>query len=641
MMKRFATRVWARGVHWAAGCAMAAVFSTTAAADGYYTEPPTFRPAPGLEQRGRDWPVQNFGPVGIGITIQVPSFTMVIRNVERGSPAAETGKLERGQVIESINGVVLRDRDPRKILGDIITEAEATDGVISLRIQDVGDVVVNIPVMGSYSDTWPIDCAKSDRVVRKLADLLHTQERPSWGSALFLLSTGEEQDLEVVRRWLSGRERIGSYPWHAGYLGIAFGEYYLRTRDESVLPAIQRMVDRLRETMYNGGWSGRGDGSSFTYSTGTGQMHAAGVHCITFLMLARMCGVEVDDYLFHESLKTFFRFAGRENVPYGDGWPEGGFRDNGKSAGLAVAMAAAARLTPDGESSIYATARDHVGMKSLYATNWFHSAHTGGGIGEIWRHAAMSMLHERRPVQVRSFLDTRRWGMELSRRHTGGIGIGGMVDRYDKAAGEHERSWGNYFALTYTIPRRNLVIFGAPLPEWAERYELPERPWGRPADDAFIQVEPVPAEMLAMESYRLTMEELLEEDVETAASLAFFDRINLPDVSDRTLATALRHPEMGYRVATMRQITRIGRAQFVMPLLQSPDPRLRHAGLLAFTGMFKGRPLPNNRLTPEMFERVGELIEDPDESLWVAQQAMLALRRAPPERIAVHRDAIL
>jgi hypothetical protein len=238
--------------------------------DSYYTVDPIFHPAPDAGPRGKDWHVQNFGPVGIGINLTKPAFTMVIHNVEAGSPAAATGKLQKGQVIESINGVVLKDRDPRMILGDIITAAEAKDGVISLKIKDLGDVVVQIPVMGSYSPTWPLNCPKSDKIVRKLADYLATQEKPTWGSALFMLSTGEEKDLAVVRKWLSGSESIGDYPWHAGYLGIAYCEYYLRTGDQSVLPAIKKMADRLTATMYNGGWSGRGDGSSFTLLDGYG-----------------------------------------------------------------------------------------------------------------------------------------------------------------------------------------------------------------------------------------------------------------------------------------------------------------------------------------------------------------------------------
>ena len=202
---------------------LATLFARNAhAADSYYTVPPIFHPAPDAGPRGRDWHVQNFGPVGIGINLTKPAFTMVINHVEAGSPAAATGKLQKGQIIENINGVVLKDRDPRMILGDIITAAEAKDGIINLKIRDLGDVVVQIPVMGSYSPTWPLNCPKSDKIVRKLADYLATQEKPTWGSALFMLSTGEEKDLDVVRKWLSGSESIGDYPWHAGYLGIAY-----------------------------------------------------------------------------------------------------------------------------------------------------------------------------------------------------------------------------------------------------------------------------------------------------------------------------------------------------------------------------------------------------------------------------------
>lgn len=615
-------------------CFTAPVFAD-ADVDAYYTERPLFNPYPGGGRRFSNFNVRNFGPVGIGITLKKPVFTMEINNVEEGSPAAATGQLKKGQIIESINGVVLKDRDPRMILGDIITEAEATDGVINLQIKDLGNVKVQIPVMGSYSKTWPLNCSKSDKIVRKLADYLATQETPTWGSALFMLSTGEDKDLAVVRKWLSGKEDIGPYPWHAGYLGIAYCEYYLRTGDENVLPAIEKMGVRLKETMYNGGWSGRGDGSSFTYSTGTGQMHAAGVHCITFLMLAKMCGVELDDYMFNESLKTFYRFAGHDNVPYGDGWPEGGFRDNGKSAGLAVALSAASRLTPNGEDSIYDEAAEHVGMKSFYATSWFHSAHTGGGIGEIWHNAAMSMLHDERPVQHRSFVDTRRWVMELSRRHDGTIGIAGFDDRYDRSASEQERSWGNYFALTYTIPRENLITFGAPKTKWCKSHQLPVRPWGRPADDAFVQIEPVENSGL------LSMKDLYAEKVETDASLAVGTRVGQEDASDKLLLTNILHPEMGYRSGAMRSVVNNGRSKLVLPLLRASDPRVRHAGLLAITGMFKGRSLPNDQLDPEMFVLAGKMIEDPNEALWVVQAAMQALSRADKDTIAKHRDTLI
>ena len=52
--------------------------------------------------------------------------------------ADKTGKLKKGQIIESINGVTLKDIDPREILGDIITAAEAKDGKINLSAKRLG-----------------------------------------------------------------------------------------------------------------------------------------------------------------------------------------------------------------------------------------------------------------------------------------------------------------------------------------------------------------------------------------------------------------------------------------------------------------------------------------------------------------------
>ena len=118
----------------------------------YYTPAttPLFNPYPDNTGRyaNRPWLVRNFGPVGIGIDLIRPGMTMQIHNVEPGSPAEKTGKLKKGQIIESINGRVLKEIDPRVILGDIITEAEAKDGKVVLKIQGAGDVTVNIPVMG-------------------------------------------------------------------------------------------------------------------------------------------------------------------------------------------------------------------------------------------------------------------------------------------------------------------------------------------------------------------------------------------------------------------------------------------------------------------------------------------------------------
>ena len=610
----------------------------SAPAQGYYKQgyTPIFNPFPKDSGRGSgNWNVRNFGPVGIGISLIRPGMTMQINNVEAGSPAEKTGKLKKGQIIESINGVALKDTDPRIILGDIITAAEAKDGKINLKIKDGETVTVQIPIMGSYSPNWPMNCSKSDMIVRNLAAVIANQEKPRWGSVLFMLSTGDEQDLEVVKRWMKNAEQnYGNMNWATGYNGIGLCEYYLRTGDQSVLPVIKRLCQQLKANMYSGGWSGRGAPAAFTYSTGSGQVHASGVNCMTFLLMAKLCGVDVDPYMFDESFAQFYRFAGHGNVSYGNTDPEGGFRDNGKSSGLACALGAAALVDPRGEDTVFAKARDNSSMKAFYATNWFHAAHTGGGMGEIWHHAVMNKMSQKRPKQYRSYFDTRRWVMELSRRHDGSIGIAGMDDRYDRSATEQERSWGTFFALTYTLHRKHLQLFGAPRSKFAVQQKL-KRPWGNAGDDIFHSIEPIPGGPL-------TMKFLLDEKVgrDDSASVVF-KHLSGQNVTDETILKYLHHPEYGIRCAAIRTANNLNRSHLVLPLLQSKDARLREAGLLAMIGMFKGRPLPQDQLTPEMFAEVSKMVNNPDEGWWVAHQAIKALGRADKKFIGQHRDRLI
>jgi hypothetical protein len=618
----------------ASGPTATAQNAATGGESSYYAAgyTPLFNPFPNINDR-KPWLVRNLGPVGIGINLIRPGMTMQIHNVEPGSPAEATGKLQKGQIIESINGNVLKDTDPRIILGNIITDAEAKDGKVVLKIKDVGDVLVTVPVMGSYSETWPLNCPKSDKIVRNLADLIAKEPEPKWGSVIFLLSTGEEKDLEVVRGWMKDIETIGGLNWEKGYKGPGLCEYYLRTGDQSVLPVIKQMTEELKVHMYSGGWSGRGAPAAFTYSTGSGQVHASGVHCMTFLIMAKLCGVEVDEYMFNEAFAQFYRFAGHGNVAYGNGLPEGGFRDNGKTSGLALGLGAAALVAPEGEASVFAKARDNSAMKAFYATNWFHAAHTGGGMGEIWHHTAMSQVREKRPVPYRSYMDTRRWVMDLSRRFDGGIGIAGMDDRYDRSVSEDRMDWGTFFALTYTLPRKHLQLFGAPRSKWAKSMPL-KRPWGNAADDEFHSIEPI-------EGGPLTMEELINETVETHASLAVIAKLTAPDMDDQTLYKYIHHPEYDLRSMAMDQVVRRGKVELVVPLLKSDDARLRQAGLLALTGMFKGSALPQDKVTPEMHELVVKILNEPNESWWVVLHAIEALGRANKDLIAPHRDRLI
>ena len=591
----------------------------------YYKVQPVFIPYP---EPGKSWSIRQYGPVGIGIELIAPAFTIRISDVEKGSPAEATGKLKKGQIIESINGETLKDIDPRVQLAQILEKAEATDGLMKLKIKDEGEVVVKLPVMGAYSKTWPLNCPKSAKIVRNLGDYLAKLEKPEWTAGPFLLSTGEEKDLATYKRWLDTEIPFHDYPWFIGMWGTSLCEYYLKTGDARVIPGINKMAASLKASMYNGSWMGRGSREpNFNYMAG-GHMNAAGVHALNFIMLAKECGAEVDEYMLQRVLFQFFRFAGRGNVAYGDQLPEGGFRDNGKTAGLAMAMSSAASLSPDGENSVYAAARDNSAMKSFYATTWFNRAHTGGGIGEIWHGVGMQLLAEKKPLQYRTFMDERKWFYELSRRFDGTFSIS------DNGGNYQETSWGNYFAMAYTASRKKLRMFGAPKTEWCKTHAIPKRPWGTAADDVFYSMKPgeyLPGKVQAIE----------KETIAADASGPIGTRISDASATDETLLMYAYHPDYGIRSGVAGAITKNNRTSLIMPLLKSKDPRAREVGVLTLTGGFKLSPIPAEGITEEMYAVLAEMISNPEESRWVAFGAMTALSRGPVEKIIPLTDRLL
>ncbi|MFK7851160.1 MAG: DUF6288 domain-containing protein [Akkermansiaceae bacterium] len=602
--------------------------SLAPAKDEFYAEPPLFHFTP--DPNASTNTIGRLGPIGIGLELRKPNFTMHIRSVEEGSPAAETGKLKKGQIIASINGEVLKDIDPRVQLGNLITKIEAADGVVSLMIKDqpkaeAYSVEFKIPTFGSYAETWPQDCAKSDAIVKNMSAYLRDAETWGWGAALFLLSTGEDEDLEAVRTRFSGKlsaENTG-HPWSIGYTGIAICEYYLRTGDKSVLPAIKARHDYLLDRVYNSSWMGRG-GANFNYMAG-GHLNAAGLHCVTFLLMAKECGVDVNEEFLKDTFRHLYRYAGRGNVAYGDQMPETGMTDNGKVGKLTFVLQAAANLTGKGEESVYAKARDISATKSFYSTSWLFHGHTGGGIGELWRGSAMGVVKDKRPSQYRSFMDERRWMYELARTHQGGFGWadGQNVGYTGVNIG---KPCGNYIPLIYTLPRKHLRIFGAPATKYSQTYQLPERIWGTAADDAFYSLEPgeyAPGKRL----------DISKETIRNGASKAIFDRLKQPDLPEEALLGYALHIEQAVRDGAVGQINKRGLHGLTMQLLRSKDPRGRYSGVKGVSGL----PKP---MSDEVAGILGGMIGDETESWWVVMAALQALGDASVEQLAAHEANI-
>jgi len=586
------------------------------------------------DQKKSLYNIKRFGPVGMGIDLIQPAFTMRIAHIEEGSPAAETGKLAKGQIIESINGQALKDIDPRIQLGRILAEAEATDGILKFAVKGETDpVIVKVPVLDAYSKTWPLDCPKSDKIVRGVADYLSqpdTQKGLADIGMLFLLSTGEAKDLEVVRAW-ARKVKPHRYPWYIGYGGMPLAECYLRTGDPEILANVQEWVDNAVKTQHNDAWAGRG--SALT-SYGKGHLNAAGTHVVTFLMLAKECGAKVPDHMFNGALRHFFRYAGRGNNPYGDDRPEVGFVDNGKNGKLAFAMAAAAALTLDGENSLYAQARDVCAIQSFYTTSFMLHGHTGGGIGEIWRSAAMGLMHEKKPKQYRDFMDSRKWHYDLSRRFDGSFGILG-------GSGYDKEQWGVAYPLTYTIPRKTLRITGAPRTKYSKPYQLPKQPWGVKADNVFLSFEAVPDK-------NGKKQDLSGETLAVDSSMAFIRRFHGSEQpTDDEIRRYVHHQEHNIRNIAAYKALGINsgyigwksgggkvRMNLVMEFLKHHDPRVRRV----MFGALLGKP---DVLNPEIFELAVRAVKDPAESWWVKDAALQLIGRGSTEEILPHVDLLL
>ena len=601
----------------------------------FYTEPSIFSTRP--SETATMTSIDRFGPVGISIELHQPAFVMKIGNVEAGSPAAETGQLQRGQIIESINGEKLRDIDPRIQLGNIITQAEARDGVINILVREDEDsiarnVTVRIPRLGSYSPTWPLNCPKSNQIVRNLASWTARQQpnitTDGGMRMLFLLSTGDEQDLAVVRDWIqqlaqrhAGQEVIGAgVNWHLGYGAIPIAEYYLRTGDATALPLIRGLVRAAEQNYMPGGWSTRGLGE-WRYMGG-GRMSAAGVHVTTFLLLAQECGVDVDPNVLHGGLRAFIRFVGRGNVAYGDQRPESGYTDNGKNGAVAFTMAAAAAVSPEGENSKYAKARDMSAMRGFYSTHWMLHGHTGGGVGEVWRSAAMGLVHDAEAARYRSFMDQRMWFYELSRRFDGSFGIlGGDIfgtpGRYDNT------NWGVTMGLTYTVPRRTLRITGAPRTQHSQRVALPAQIWGTAADNQFYSLQPA-------RPVRGEAPDVQGERLDGNSGQAIMNRIS--GGNEAVVRKYMHHPDPELRRSAYRRMGRM--PGVVVEALGSEDARVRFAGVAAVDSHGSAR-------TDETFDILLQMINNPDESWWVVDRALQALRHADDEKLKPHTDRLL
>ena len=297
------------------------------------------------------------GPTGILGTVAYRR-NLFVNNIYAGSPA--DGKIFYGDFIYGVNGKPFVDQVPIE-MAEAITLAETTEAKGVLRLNVLRNdkriaVDLQLPVLGSFSDTSPYDCPKTDRMVAEAeAYLAHAggakggerrMSHPVFSNpeAMFLLAAGSPEYQGLVRRHVYerlatrdldipispvGRAKTGG-PWDTSADMLLVSEYYLATGDKNVLPYLKHMCDALSSIQIRhpdekgpwpkvqnlgqmGGWRHNFYGSP-TYGT----MPAVGVPAVLGYHLTKEAGVQYNFVGYDRAVHWFYHNGAQiGNIYYG------------------------------------------------------------------------------------------------------------------------------------------------------------------------------------------------------------------------------------------------------------------------------------------------------------------------------------
>ncbi|MDX1563859.1 MAG: DUF6288 domain-containing protein [Phycisphaeraceae bacterium] len=233
----------------------------------------------------------NIGPTGLRarITHKHPAY-FTIKFVFDKSPAA--GKIKAGDIVIGANGRIMKTphyfgrrratwKGPMTEMAALIEDAQGRDGKLELIVWPGGDqrkqkkVTLQLKLVGRFSKTFPYNCPRTDKLVRRLCDFLareYQHDRWKFGrththsaAILALMASGDKKYWPLVKQIMSGYgskrfnpDNGGGFPtWGWGYTGIVMGEYYLLTKDKSLLPAIVSLNNayELGQDWRSGGFS--------------------------------------------------------------------------------------------------------------------------------------------------------------------------------------------------------------------------------------------------------------------------------------------------------------------------------------------------------------------------------------------------
>ncbi len=389
-----------------------------------------------------------------------------ITKVDKGSPA--DGVLAVGDVLLGAGGKPF-SFDPRTEMGMALTTAEsdAGGGKLALtrwRAGQTENVIVKLPVLGTYSPTAPYGCTKSKRILdqgikvlaARMADPTYERKQnPITRSlnALALLANGDPAHLPLVKReaqWASGFSAESMATWYYGYVMILLSEYVTTTGDTSVLPGLKRLALEA-----SNGQSGVGSwGHKFARPDGLlngyGMMNAPGLPLTISLVMARDAGVKdpAVDKAIELSARLMRFYIGKGAIPYGDHEPwYQTHEDNGK-CGMASVLFNVLGEAKGAEFFSRMSVASHGAERDC--------GHTGNFFNVLW---SLPSVAQSGPQATGAWMkEFGAWYFDLARRPDGTfVHLGPPEPANDSYA-----NWDctGAYLLAYALPMKKLVLTG-------------------------------------------------------------------------------------------------------------------------------------------------------------------------------------
>jgi hypothetical protein len=389
---------------------------------------------------------------------------VLVTEVAPDSPAEKL--LAVGDVILGVGGKPFT-YDPRTEFGKALTVAESKEGKGRLaltrwRSGKTKEIVIQLPILGSYSATAPYNCEKSERLLAQGCEALAASMQardyrpnpiPRSLNALALLASGERKYMPLIKRevrWASEYSADTFQTWYYGYVCMLLAEYAMATGDDQFMPGLERLA---REAAHGqsavGSWGHRfamPDGRLFGY----GMMNAPGVPLTIALIMAREAGVDDPalDIAIEKSVDLLRFYVGKGAIPYGDHhpWIET-HEDNGKCGMGAMLF----NLYGEQQSAEYFS---RMSLASHGAER--DGGHTGNFFNMLWALPGVSLSGEHATGAWMEEFGS--WYFDLARRWDGGFSHQGPPEEGWDSYAEWDASGAYLLALA--LPRRNLMLTG-------------------------------------------------------------------------------------------------------------------------------------------------------------------------------------